>query len=88
MSIKISELESATSVGGTDVLPIVQNGTTKKVEASLLGAKITYGTTDLTPRRIRACRGRSISLLRIEVMRYEYRSLCRYSNLLYTSRIH
>lgn len=30
MSIKISELTEATSVNSTDVLPIVQDGTTKK----------------------------------------------------------
>jgi hypothetical protein len=31
MSIKISELPSASSVGSSDVIPIVQSGTTKKV---------------------------------------------------------
>lgn len=37
-SVKISELTLATSVNPTDVLPIVQAGETKKVEASVLGA--------------------------------------------------
>lgn len=35
-SIKISELESASSVTSSDVLPIVQNGETKKVEFSTI----------------------------------------------------
>lgn len=36
MSVKISELPSASSVGSNDVIPIVQNGTTKKVTAGIL----------------------------------------------------
>jgi hypothetical protein len=36
MAIKISELTAATSVAGTEVLPIVQSSTTKKVEISKL----------------------------------------------------
>ena len=40
MSIKISELPAATSVGNNDVLPIVQSGTTKKAAASLIKTSI------------------------------------------------
>lgn len=40
MSIKISELPAATSVGDNDVLPIVQSGTTKKATASLVKTTI------------------------------------------------
>lgn len=36
-NIKISQLPSATSVSAGDVLPIVQNGQTKKVDVSLIG---------------------------------------------------
>jgi len=35
--VKISELPAATSVNGSDVLPIVQSGTTKKATISLIG---------------------------------------------------
>lgn len=35
-TVKISELESASSVTSSDVLPIVQNGETKKVEYSVI----------------------------------------------------
>ena len=34
--VKISELESATSIDGTEVMPIVQSGTTKKITAENL----------------------------------------------------
>lgn len=36
MSVKISELTAADSIGSSDVLPIVQSGTTKKVTTSTL----------------------------------------------------
>lgn len=36
MSIKISELPQASTVNNTDVIPIVQNGTTKKAPAGLI----------------------------------------------------
>lgn len=36
MSIKISELPEATSVGSSDIVPIVQGGTTKKITANTL----------------------------------------------------
>lgn len=39
MSIKISELPSADSVGAEDLVPIVQSGITKKVEADKLRAQ-------------------------------------------------
>ena len=42
-TVKISELESATSVTSSDVLPIVQNGQTKKVTADTL----VKGTTNI-----------------------------------------
>lgn len=40
MGTKISELTSASSVSGSDVLPIVQSGTTKKATVTQLGAAI------------------------------------------------
>ncbi len=57
MSVKISELTAADSVGNSDVLPIVQSGSTKKVAASvLLGGKqdiLTAGTgIDITSNTI------------------------------------
>lgn len=39
MAIKISELTAATSIAGTEVLPIVQSATTKKVTAEFLNTK-------------------------------------------------
>lgn len=39
-TVKISELESATSVTSSDVLPIVQNGQTKKVTSEVLSGYI------------------------------------------------
>jgi hypothetical protein len=36
MEVKITDLPSATNVSDNDVLPIVQNGTTKKIAKSLL----------------------------------------------------
>ena len=45
MSIKISELPQATSVTSSDVVPIVQNGTTKKVNADLMNLDV-YSTTE------------------------------------------
>ena len=45
MSIKISELPQATTINSTDVIPIVQSGTTKKVEAGVLGVE-NYSTTE------------------------------------------
>lgn len=45
MSVKISELTEATSVGSSDVLPLVQNGTTKKVTKETLTGE-TYSTTE------------------------------------------
>ena len=47
-SVKISELPSASEITGTEEVPIVQSGTTKKAQAGALGVKITYSTTDLT----------------------------------------
>lgn len=37
MSIKISELPQATSVGSSDIVPIVQDGTTKQATAGMIG---------------------------------------------------
>lgn len=48
MSIKISELPSATSVNTTDIVPIVQNGTTKKAQISQISSGGGGGTTDYT----------------------------------------
>ena len=45
MSIKISELPQASTVNNTDVIPIVQNGTTKQVTAELLRQN-TYSTAE------------------------------------------
>lgn len=45
MSIKISELPQASTVNNTDVIPIVQNGTTKQVTTELLKS-INYSTTE------------------------------------------
>ena len=50
MSVKISELTATTSAGASDVLPIVQSGTTKKIAVSNLVPQITVSTSDLTPR--------------------------------------
>lgn len=47
MSIKISELPSATSVGDNDLVPIVQGGETKKAPASAFGGG-GGGTSDYT----------------------------------------
>lgn len=40
MSIKISELPQATSVGSSDIVPIVQGGTTKQVEAGVINPEL------------------------------------------------
>jgi len=45
MSIKISELPEATSVSPSDLIPIVQDGTTKKATASMLQG-INYSTSE------------------------------------------
>ena len=37
MGVKISELNEATSAQNSDVLPIVQNGETKKISVETLG---------------------------------------------------
>ena len=39
MGVKISELNEASSVQNSDVLPIVQNGETKKVTVETLGSQ-------------------------------------------------
>lgn len=39
MGVKISELNEATSVQNSDVLPIVQNGETKKIPVEVLGSQ-------------------------------------------------
>ena len=46
MSIRISELEAAVSVNDADIIPIVQNGTTKKADVSLIrpASGVTAGT--------------------------------------------
>lgn len=46
MSIKISELEAAVSVNDADIIPIVQNGTTKRADISLVrpASGVTAGT--------------------------------------------
>ena len=49
MSIKISELPEATTVGQNDFLPIVQGGTTKKVAASELGGTNDYENLENKP---------------------------------------
>lgn len=45
MSIKISELPQATSVGSSDIVPIVQGGTTKQATAKLINID-SYSTTE------------------------------------------
>jgi hypothetical protein len=45
MSIKISELPSATSVGADDYIPIVQGGTTKKATESMINS-VNYSTSE------------------------------------------
>lgn len=46
MSIRISNLEAAVSVNDADIIPIVQNGTTKKADVSLIrpASGVTAGT--------------------------------------------
>lgn len=44
--VKISDLPAATSVGSTDIVPIVQSGTTKKATVDLLPAALGILTTD------------------------------------------
>ena len=39
MGVKISELNEALSVQNSDVLPIVQNGETKKIPVGTLGSQ-------------------------------------------------
>lgn len=46
MGVKISELNEATSVQNSDVLPIVQNGETKKVPVETLGSQKVNKTGD------------------------------------------
>ena len=46
MSTKISELPSATSLTGTEEVPIVQTGTTKKITTELLQQAENYSTTE------------------------------------------
>lgn len=55
MSIKISNLPTAGSVNDTDLVPIVQNGVTKKADASLV--RRVFGTTANT-----ICEGNDIRL--------------------------
>lgn len=43
MSIRISDLEAAVSVNDADLIPIVQNGTTKKANADLI--RLPFGTS-------------------------------------------
>lgn len=45
MSIKISELPQATSVGSSDIVPIVQGGTTKQATAGMMNLDA-YSTTE------------------------------------------
>ena len=45
MSTKISELPSATSLTGTEEIPIVQTGTTKKTTANMIKS-VAYSTTE------------------------------------------
>lgn len=45
MAVKISELVAATTVAGTDALPAVQSGATKKLPASLLLARSNHTGT-------------------------------------------
>lgn len=46
MSVKISELPSATSLTGTEEIPIVQTGTTKKATTELLQQNQNYSTNE------------------------------------------
>lgn len=46
MGVKISELNEATSVQNSDVLPIVQNGETKKIPVETLGSQKVNKTGD------------------------------------------
>lgn len=46
MSVKISELQSSSTLDGTEQIPLVQNGTTKKVSVSNLGFPFT-GTASI-----------------------------------------
>lgn len=46
MGIKISELNEASSVQNSDVLPIVQNGETKKISVEVLGSQKVEKTGD------------------------------------------
>lgn len=48
MGVKISELNEATSVQNSDVLPIVQNGETKKMTVETLGKKFAEQSTGWT----------------------------------------
>lgn len=45
MSVKISDLDSATSLTGAEEIPIVQTGTTKKASVELLQS-VNYSTTE------------------------------------------
>lgn len=45
MSIKISELPQATSVGSSDIVPIVQGGTTKQATAGMIAPTIATSIT-------------------------------------------
>lgn len=48
MSIKISELPEASTVGSTDIVPIVQNGETKKTQARNIKPDVFTGTDGVT----------------------------------------
>lgn len=48
MSIKISELPQATSVGSSDIVPIVQGGTTKQATAGMMTPQIEDITNQVT----------------------------------------
>ena len=49
--VKISELESATSIDGTEVMPIVQSGTTKKITTDDLLSDV-YSTNEVKTNKI------------------------------------
>jgi hypothetical protein len=72
MSIRISELEAAVSVNDTDIIPIVQNGTTKKADVSLIRpasgvAAGTYGAAGQIPQLTVDTKGRITSATTVSI---------------------
>jgi len=72
MSIRISDLEAAVSVNDADIIPIVQNGTTRKADVSLIRpasgvAAGTYGAAGQIPQLTVDTKGRITSAANISL---------------------